>query len=35
VQVPTEISKLQKEKGLSFREAFEELVNKGVIILIE
>ncbi|MGD0522935.1 MAG: hypothetical protein ABSA43_00015 [Candidatus Microgenomates bacterium] len=34
IQVPAAISKLQKEKEMSFQEAFEYLVDKKVIILL-
>jgi len=34
IQVPAAISKLQKDKGIPFQEAFEYLVNKKVIILL-
>lgn len=35
VQVPAAISKLQKEKDLSFHEAFEKLVDNKVIVYVE
>lgn len=35
VQVPTAIKKLEKEKGLSFHEAFEKLVDNKVIVYVE
>jgi len=35
VQVPAAISKLQKEKGLSFPEAFEMLVDKKAIVFVD
>lgn len=35
IQVPSAISKLQKEKGMSFQEAFEYLLEKRVIIPVD
>ena len=35
VQVPAAISKLQKDRGLTFQEAFEFLIDKKVIILVD
>lgn len=35
IQVPAAISKLQKENNLTFQEAFEFLVEKKAIILLD
>jgi hypothetical protein len=35
IQVPAAITKLQKERNLSFHEAFEFLVRKKVIIFVD
>ena len=35
IQIPIAISKLEKEKGLSFHEAFEQLVKKEVIVFVD
>jgi len=35
LQLPMAISKLQKEEGLTFHEAFEKLINNNATILVD